>query len=201
MHALCSIRTLVQNGLRRATLPGDEPHVFSTSQYGFPPFDTIHFTHHLSREAREQHIFSDLLSIIPGLETRLLASSNEEARLVADLVCFPTFLLRQTTSKNAHPLNTKIQKGVSSARSDDTKGLKGAILDWIAPKGQPLDPPLARNIKTDRGFHHDRTGYLLCPAGLDWSDKECVPAITASVLPDLLKNQGRSATGSPSRPR
>ena len=27
----------------------------------------------------------------------------------------------------------KIQKGVSSARSDDTKSLKGAILDWIMP--------------------------------------------------------------------
>lgn len=66
----------------------------------------------------------------------------------------------------------QIQKGVSSARSDDTKGLKGTILDWIVPRGQALIPPLARNIKTDRGFHHERTGALLCPAGLDWSDPE-----------------------------
>ena len=66
----------------------------------------------------------------------------------------------------------KIQKGVSSARSDDTKSLKGVILDWITPEGQHLEPPLARNVKSNRGFNHDRTGYLLCPAGLDWADPE-----------------------------
>ena len=66
----------------------------------------------------------------------------------------------------------QIQKGASSARSDDTKSLKGAILDWITPRGQPLNPPLARYVKMDRGFHHERTGALLCPAGLDWSNSE-----------------------------
>jgi len=55
---------------------------------------------------------------------------------------------------------------------DDTKSLKGAIIDWITPRGQSLDPPLARNVKTDRGFHHERTGALLCPVGLDWSNIE-----------------------------
>lgn len=59
---------------------------------------------------------------------------------------------------------------MSSARSDDATSLKGAILDWIVPQGQCLDPPLDRNIKMDRGFHHDRTGALLCPSGLDWAD-------------------------------
>jgi hypothetical protein len=24
----------------------------------------------------------------------------------------------------------------------------------------------------NRGFHHERTGALLCPAGMDWSDPE-----------------------------
>jgi hypothetical protein len=66
----------------------------------------------------------------------------------------------------------KLQKGVSSARSDDTKGLKGSILDWIVPKGQSLIPSLSRNVKVDRGFHHERTGFLLCPAGMDWADPE-----------------------------
>jgi hypothetical protein len=50
--------------------------------------------------------------------------------------------------------------------------LKGTILDWITPRGQVLNPPLSRNVKIDRGFHHDRTGALLCPAGLDWSNNE-----------------------------
>jgi hypothetical protein len=75
---------------------------------------------------------------------------------------------------NFNHLGKKIQKGSSSARSDDTKSLKGAVLDWITPRGQPLNPPLARNVKTDRGFHHERTGALLCPAGLDWSNTEYV---------------------------
>ena len=55
-----------------------------------------------------------------------------------------------------------------------SKGLKGPILDWITPRGQSLDPPLSRNVKVNRGFHHERTGSLLCPAGMDWNDLEYV---------------------------
>ena len=69
-------------------------------------------------------------------------------------------------------MTLQIQKGASSARSDDTKTIKSAILDWIVPRGESLKPPIARNIKVDRGFNHDVTGFLLCPAGLDWSDNE-----------------------------
>src|ERR1700733_15520326 len=66
----------------------------------------------------------------------------------------------------------KIQKGISSARSDDTKSLKGVVVDWITPQDSPLVPPLSRNVKTTRGFHHPVTGSLLCPASLDWNDAE-----------------------------
>jgi hypothetical protein len=75
--------------------------------------------------------------------------------------------------------SSQIQRGVSSARSDDTKSLKGAVLDWIFPRDGdvrnvlPMDPPpqpLSRNIKTNRGFHHPITGGLLCPAGLSYED-------------------------------
>jgi len=71
-----------------------------------------------------------------------------------------------------HLVMVLIQKGIACARSDDTRGLKGAILDWIVPRGEILSPPLYRNIKHDRGFHHERTGFLLCPADLDWSNEE-----------------------------
>ena len=50
--------------------------------------------------------------------------------------------------------------------------MKLAIIDWITPPGQSLDPPLSRKIKTTRGFHHEKTGLLLCPAGLDWSVRQ-----------------------------
>lgn len=69
-------------------------------------------------------------------------------------------------------MTSKIQKGVSCARSDDTKSLKSAVVDWITPPGQSLKPPISRNVKRDRGFHHETTGALLCPAGLDWSDEQ-----------------------------
>jgi hypothetical protein len=57
-----------------------------------------------------------------------MSSSGEEVRLVADLVRISDAFL-------AHSLNLcrKIQKGVSSARSDDTKSLKGVVIDWITP--------------------------------------------------------------------
>ena len=79
----------------------------------------------------------------------------------------------------------QIQKGVSSARSDNTKSLKGVVIDWITPKGQILNPPLTRNIKTDCGFNHDVTRYLLCPVGLDWEDAEYVSAVPYTCLPEL----------------
>ncbi|THH16841.1 hypothetical protein EW146_g3868 [Bondarzewia mesenterica] len=103
-----------------------------------------------AEERREHNVFNTLLQSVPGLEERLMNGSEDDMAQIAEL----------------------IQKGASSARSDDTKGLKNAIINWITPRGQCLNPPLARNIKSDRGFHHERTGALLCPAGMDWSNSE-----------------------------
>lgn len=68
----------------------------------------------------------------------------------------------------------QLQKGISGARSDDTKGLKGAILDWIVPHGQSLHPVITRNVKVDRSFNHEQMGALLCPADMDWTNPEFV---------------------------
>jgi hypothetical protein len=48
--------------------------------------------------------------------------------------------------------------------------------------GQVLNPPLSRNVKVDRGFHHERTGALLCPAGLDWHHPEYVPLFLVILM-------------------
>lgn len=126
-------------------------------------------TGHQPRERREHKIFIALLQSVAGLEERLLTGSEEETGFIAELVGF----LYETLI--AKELNfDKLRKGASGARGDDTKSLKGAILDWITPKGQALNPPLARNVKVDRGFHHERTGALLCPTDLDWSNPESV---------------------------
>ncbi|KAH6918232.1 hypothetical protein BKA70DRAFT_1366541 [Coprinopsis sp. MPI-PUGE-AT-0042] len=100
------------------------------------------------QEFREHQIYKDLLALSPDLEKRLCTGSDEDIFHVAEL----------------------IQKGSSTARADDTKGLKGVILDWITPLGEALRPPLTRNVKTDRGFYHEATGKLLCPVGIDWGD-------------------------------
>ncbi|TEB18192.1 hypothetical protein FA13DRAFT_1649581, partial [Coprinellus micaceus] len=101
-------------------------------------------------EEREQRIFQELLELSPGLDARVLGASEEELHYIADM----------------------INKGASCARSVDTKGLKSAVIDWITPQGGALSPPLSRNIKDNRGYFHYRTGELLCPATLDWSDED-----------------------------
>jgi hypothetical protein len=128
------------------------------------------------REKREHKVFQVLLQMIPGIEERLTESSNEELIHIGELVGDPILMLSLR-----HANCTQIQKGASGARSDDTKSLKGAVLDWITPRSQSLRPTLARNVKTDRGFHHERTGALLCPAGLDWSNAESVSPLYIAI--------------------
>lgn len=82
------------------------------------------------------------------------------------------YIINSVTGICAH--NLQIGKGAAGARGDDTKTLKSAVLDWISPKGEAIQPPLHRNSKIDRGFNHNLTGSLLCPAGLDWSDPQYV---------------------------
>ncbi|KAJ3518520.1 hypothetical protein NMY22_g13631 [Coprinellus aureogranulatus] len=111
-------------------------------------------------ELSEHRLYRDLLSIVPGLEERLNTGPEQDLNYVADM----------------------ISKGISSARSDDTKSLKSAVVDWITPPNQVLIPPIQRNIKTDRGFHHVRTGELLCPVNLDWDDDKIRRDLTSGQL-------------------
>ncbi|KAH6867233.1 hypothetical protein BKA70DRAFT_1497334 [Coprinopsis sp. MPI-PUGE-AT-0042] len=98
------------------------------------------------RVRKEYRVYRQLLNIIPGLEDLLKTPGTD-----IEFIC------------------TEIQAGVNSARSDDTKGLKPVIIDWIT-EGKSVNPPLRRNAKAGRGFEHDITGRLLCPVGVDWDD-------------------------------
>jgi hypothetical protein len=106
--------------------------------------------------------------MIPGLQERLVSGDEEDVTHIAEMVR----PLNRHICNHSLAFSLQLQKGASSARSDDTKSLKGPILDWITPRGQALNPPLARNVKLDRGFHHERTGALLCPTGFDWENTE-----------------------------
>ncbi|KAG1892969.1 uncharacterized protein F5891DRAFT_1209455 [Suillus fuscotomentosus] len=101
-------------------------------------------------ERQEHHVFEQLLESYPGLLEQLKNGSDEDILLVGEL----------------------IGKGAAGTRGDDTKTLKSAVLDWIVPQGEAIQPPLHRNSKIDRGFNHDLTGFLLCPVGLDWNDSQ-----------------------------
>ena len=106
--------------------------------------------------------------MVPGIEDRLMGDcSHEDVGHIAELY---VLLVTVNSSINCE----KRQKGASSARLDDTKSLKGVVLNWITPRGQNLNPPLARNVKINRGFHHECTGALLCLADLDWANSESV---------------------------
>ncbi|OBZ70778.1 hypothetical protein A0H81_09007 [Grifola frondosa] len=101
------------------------------------------------QETREQRVYMELLALVPFLEQRLMTDCDEnEMMRIADL----------------------IQRGAANARADDTKSLKDPILDWIGTPGEAFEPPLSRNSKVSRGYQHDVTGALLCPAGLDWEN-------------------------------
>ena len=92
----------------------------------------------------------------------------------------------------------KLQKGISSARSDDTKSLKGVVLDWITAPDKPINLPLSRNVKTNRGFHHPVTGALLCPAGIDWNDAELGPLLHTvfdANLKPLIRVRAKLSSG------
>lgn len=118
----------------------------------------------LASEARAEYkIFQKLQAMVPNLLDRVVESEAALAN-VAEL----------------------IQKGISSARSDDAKSLKGVVVDWITPRDGVLQPVLSRNVKTNRGFHHPVTGALLCPAGLDWNIPE---------LREKLKNNEIAVAG------
>lgn len=54
------------------------------------------------------------------------------------------------------------------------KGVKGALVDWVTPPNGVLRPPLVRNTKNGRGFHHEETGKYLCPTDYDWTDVKYV---------------------------
>ncbi|KAG1874272.1 hypothetical protein C8R48DRAFT_567448, partial [Suillus tomentosus] len=107
---------------------------------------------------QEHRVFMELINSYPGLIDRLTNSGEEDIIHVGELASFF--------------FSKFLGKGASGARGDDTKTLKSAVLEWLVPRGQAVIPPLSRNIKSDRGFNHEVTGALLCPAGLDWSNAE-----------------------------
>jgi hypothetical protein len=86
-HALCSIRVLLRNGLiRQERLATNDSNVLTIQFVLTSRLLHLRLDSCIPREEQEHRIFQSLLKMIPSLECRLLESSEEELRLIADLV-------------------------------------------------------------------------------------------------------------------
>lgn len=133
----------------------------------------------------------ELLKLCNGLEDQLADGSDDVVTLIADMVSDGLRL-----NSNHDLSSTQLQKGAHGSRADDTKNMKGPVLDWLAV-GEPLVPPLHRRDKSLRGFNHPRTGALLCPAGLDWNAQGYSPRSTLIYIGRLFSHsiQGKLQSG------
>ncbi|KAG2087627.1 uncharacterized protein F5147DRAFT_781271 [Suillus discolor] len=137
-------------GLRKK-VPSSNPLVLHGRHFGRTVFALYSPIEDYPADVRREHrVFMELIDSYPGLLDRLTNGEEEDVIHAGEL----------------------LGKGASGVRGDDTKTLKSAVLEWLVPRGQVVIPPLSWNIKSDRGFNHEVTGALLCPAGLDWSNAE-----------------------------
>ena len=191
VHTFCNIQTLLTNGISLIGEQADTPEENLTAAWVVinVPLSTQHLIC-LHSECKEYSAFHQLLRMAPGLEDRLMNSSEEEVIHIANLVCQLGLLPNNIGAHNF----CQVQKGVNGAHADDTKGMKSAIIDWITPKGQSLNPHIPCNVKSGHGFYHERTGALLCPAGLDWNHSEWVHVYipSPSSWPHCIQNQGQA---------
>ncbi|KAJ3507400.1 hypothetical protein NMY22_g16943 [Coprinellus aureogranulatus] len=130
------------------------------------------------QERREHTLFRELLKVCPFLGERLF----DMDRTVDDLIYAADMLT----------------KGVNTARADDVKSLKSAVIDWITPEGGVLSPALPRNSKIGRGFHHSTTGMYLCPTDYDWEDESSVDGDTRATRSGNAQIHGMRGVTAPS---
>ncbi|KAF7968770.1 hypothetical protein HWV62_29340 [Athelia sp. TMB] len=110
-------------------------------------------------EQREHRVFEQLLKMVPDLYERW-DQSDEAGEHLCDM----------------------LQKGIANARSEDTKGLKTAVISWIRMQlpGGNMEG-LEAHLKTNRGFNHPLTGKLLCPVNMDWNDPLVVEGLRSGT--------------------
>ncbi|KAI9059486.1 hypothetical protein FKP32DRAFT_1579870 [Trametes sanguinea] len=62
--------------------------------------------------------------------------------------------------------------GSNAARSDDTRSIKIAIVEWLSGSLKDAGVVLRPMDKAQRGFNNPVTGRLLCPVVLDFDDEQ-----------------------------
>ena len=183
IFSFCSICMLITNGL--AWLAEDlDPTSLTLKYLTANPMRKISNT--VPREWQEDHIFQALLKMCHGLEDRLADAELKEVQLISDLVGSTELLPNIFTS---------IQKGANASCANDTKGMKGAVINWITPSDHDLAPSLHHKHRFDRGVQHEATGALLCPARVNWSSTQwvTVPTPNWTILNYLWNVESRKS--------
>ncbi|TEB30832.1 hypothetical protein FA13DRAFT_1791985 [Coprinellus micaceus] len=96
-----------------------------------------HFGRTVRTFCRVQTLISNGLSTTMHLELERITEAELSRRLEERL--------NTSSEQDMLYVGSMIMKGIGSARSDDTKSLKSAVVDWITPPNQYLNPPLQRN--------------------------------------------------------
>ncbi|KAF8839843.1 hypothetical protein BDN67DRAFT_969490 [Paxillus ammoniavirescens] len=144
------------------------------------------------QEFATENPHSDLSELDTTQDQDRLYSSFEE------LLAFLLWMRRKILRCEADELDDickQLRKGADGARGDDTANLKQDVVLWLTDLFHPIEPPLRATTKDDRGFVHEVTGRLICPAEYNWvlqsvKDKirDCDPSylVTAHSWPLLL---------------
>ena len=88
VHALCSVPTLLLNGILRSGERADDPEECFTPESVFNIrviFTMNSLITFVFRELREHRVYDTLLKMIPNLEERLMNASEEEVAMIAEL--------------------------------------------------------------------------------------------------------------------
>ncbi|KAI8973086.1 hypothetical protein BD414DRAFT_525063 [Trametes punicea] len=120
-----------------------------------------------AREQRNYRAWEALLHMIPTLSAILIDPNADQpiTRVSAALLA-----------------------GSNAARSDDTRTIKIAIVEWLSGDLQQASVVLHPSNKAQRGFNNPVTGRLLCPIGLDYGDE---------IVRKLLETHQATVDGEP----
>ncbi|KAL4065133.1 hypothetical protein J3A83DRAFT_4360454 [Scleroderma citrinum] len=138
----------------------------------------VHHGHHFDRAV---HAFCNVQMLIMNGLHAMSDDAPEDETLPAACIAYKhehAVFQELLQSEEVIAMADLIQKGANGTRVDETKGMKGLIIDWITPKGQSLIPHIHHNVKSGCSFNHICTGALLCPAGLNWNKLETHTKLT-----------------------
>ncbi|KIK92910.1 hypothetical protein PAXRUDRAFT_12950 [Paxillus rubicundulus Ve08.2h10] len=119
----------------------------------------------LAAEDPDQGVFDS------SLDPQIIRDQDRLYSSFEELVEFLPWFKKKILHCDADELDDickQLRKGADGARGDDTAGLKQEIVIWLTDLFHPVEPPLRTTTKDERGFVHDVTGKLICPAEYNW---------------------------------